>query len=84
MTVIATKKKEAVTTLTRAESFTNIVLQRECKALELFGPSVQFLVVPQPSDEAPCVMKGTIPPGAFVPVHSHLGVESFFVLSGGR
>jgi len=69
-------------TLTRTESFTNIVVERDREALEVFGPSVQFLVAPQPSDEAPCVMRGTIPPGLSVPIHSHAGIEAFFVLSG--
>ena len=67
--------------LTRTESFTRIAVERDCEALEVFGPSVQFLVAPQPSDEAPCVMKGTIPPGVSVPMHSHHGIEAFFVLS---
>jgi len=48
----------------------------------LFGPSVQFLVAPQQSDEAPCVIKGTIPPGVSVPIHRHPNVEACFVLSG--
>jgi Cupin domain len=29
-----------------------------------------------------CVMKGTIPAGGSVPLHSHLDPESFFVISG--
>jgi quercetin dioxygenase-like cupin family protein len=68
--------------LTRTESFTNIAIEDDREALDVFGPSVQFLVAPQPSDEAPCVIKGTIPPGVSVPIHSHPGIEAFFVLSG--
>jgi hypothetical protein len=64
------------------ESFTNIVLERDREALELFGPSVQSLIAPQSSDEAPCVMKGTIPPGVSVSMHSHPEIDAFFVLSG--
>jgi quercetin dioxygenase-like cupin family protein len=74
--------EEAMNTPTKTESFANIVVERDREALEVFGPSVQFLVAPQPSDEAPCVMKGTIPPGVSVPMHSHPGIEAFFVLSG--
>jgi hypothetical protein len=72
--------EEAMNTPTKTESFANIVVERDREALEVFGPSVQFLVAPQPSDEAPCVMKGTIPPGVSVPMHSHPGIEasSFF------
>ena len=82
LTHTTTEEKEAMNTLTRTESFTNIVVERDREALEVFGPSVQFLVAPQPSDEAPCVMKGTIPPGVSVPMHSHAGIEAFIVLSG--
>lgn len=82
LTHATTGEKEAMNTLTRTESFTNIVVERDREALEVFGPSVQFLVAPQPSDEAPCVMRGTIPPGVSVPIHSHAGIEAFFVLSG--
>jgi hypothetical protein len=49
---------------------------------EVFGPTLQFLVLPNSSDDAPCVLKGTIPPGVSVPIHSHGGMEAFFVLSG--
>jgi quercetin dioxygenase-like cupin family protein len=72
--------KEEINTFTRIESLTDIAIARE--ALEVFGPSIQFLVAPQPSDEAPCVLKGTIPSGVSVPMHSHTGIEAFFVLSG--
>lgn len=64
------------------ESFTNIVLEGDRETLEVFGPSVQFLVAPQSSDEAPCIIKGTIPPVVSVPMHRHPGIEAFFVLSG--
>jgi quercetin dioxygenase-like cupin family protein len=64
------------------DSFTHVVVERDGDAIDLFGPSFQFLVAPQPSDEAPCVIKGTIPPGGSVPIHRHPGVEACFVLSG--
>src|SRR3981189_1283767 len=68
--------------LSKTKGFTNIVLERDCETLEVFGPSAQFLIGPQSRDETPCVMKGTIPPGICVPLHSHAGIEAFFVLSG--
>jgi quercetin dioxygenase-like cupin family protein len=77
-----TKEKEVMKSLTRAEVFASIVVERDCAVLEVFGPSVQFMVAPQSRDEAPCVLKGTIPPGVCVPIHSHAGIEAFFVLSG--
>ena len=33
-------------------------------------------------EDAYCVMKGTIPSGVSVPLHSHADAESFYVLSG--
>ena len=69
-------------TCTTIDSFTHIVVERDRDAIDLFGPSFQFLVAPQPSDEAPCVIKGTIPPGGSVPIHRHSGVGACFVLSG--
>src|SRR6266478_6631185 len=69
-------------TRTTTQAFTHIVVERDREALDLFGPSVQFLVAPQPSDEAPCVIKGTIPPGDSVPIHRHPNVEACLVLSG--
>jgi quercetin dioxygenase-like cupin family protein len=67
-------------TLGRTASISNLLVERE--ALEVFGPEVQFIVLPQPGDETPCVIKGTIPPGVSVPIHSHPGIEAFYVLSG--
>jgi quercetin dioxygenase-like cupin family protein len=34
------------------------------------------------SEDAYCVMRGTIPPGVSVPLHSHEDAESFYLLSG--
>jgi hypothetical protein len=38
-------------------------------ALDVMGPTIEFLV--PPADGEPCVMRGTIPSGAAVPLHSH-------------
>ena len=65
-----------------AQLFTNIATRRDSEELDVFGPSVQFLVAPQSGDDAPCILKGVIPPGVSVPVHRHEGIEAFFVLSG--
>ncbi|MGH9629214.1 MAG: cupin domain-containing protein [Bryobacteraceae bacterium] len=51
-------------------------------ALDLFGPTVEFLTSPEDPDAVYCVMRGTIPAGASVPLHSHADVESFYLLSG--
>jgi PhnB protein len=50
--------------------------------LDLLGPTVEFLTLPSEADAVYCVMKGTVPPGVSVPLHSHPDDESFFILSG--
>lgn len=35
-----------------------------------------------PTEDAYCVMRGTIPAGGGVPLHSHTDAESFYVISG--
>jgi quercetin dioxygenase-like cupin family protein len=50
--------------------------------LDVLGPTVEFLVLPSESEDRYCVLKGTIPAGVSVPLHSHRDDESFFLLSG--
>jgi quercetin dioxygenase-like cupin family protein len=50
--------------------------------LDVLGPTVEFLVLPSECEGGYCVIKGTIPPGISVPLHSHPDDESFFLLSG--
>ena len=50
--------------------------------LDVFGPTVEFLTLPEEPDTDYCAMIGTIPPGVSVPLHSHPDPESFYVLSG--
>jgi quercetin dioxygenase-like cupin family protein len=52
------------------------------KVLELFGPTVEFLTSPQDAQNDFCVLRGTISPGAFVPLHSHPDTEDFLIISG--
>jgi quercetin dioxygenase-like cupin family protein len=54
----------------------------EAERIDLFGPSIQFLTVVPETGEGYCLMKGTLPPGATVPLHTHLDRETFYVLSG--
>jgi quercetin dioxygenase-like cupin family protein len=58
----------------------HVVDETRTEVLDLMGPVVQFLT--PPDEEAPCVMRGTIPPGAWVPLHSHPDSETFAMLSG--
>ena len=46
--------------------------------LDVLGPTVEFLVLPSESTAGYCIMKGTIPPGVSVPLHSHPDDEIFF------
>ena len=50
--------------------------------LDILGPTVEFLTSPAAAHGDFCVMRGTIPPGVAVPLHSHDATEVFFVLSG--
>ena len=77
-----TEKQHIMANLGKAGPSTHLVIESDCETLDVFGPSVQFLVAPQGSDEALCVIKGTIPPGGSVPIHSHQAIEVFYVLSG--
>ena len=44
-------------------------------------PSIQFLTSPDDAS-APCVMRGTGPPGVAIPMHSHADPETFMAVSG--
>ena len=63
-------------------SFPCVDRKRDWGVLKVLGASIQFLVGPQQDEDAPCILKRTIPPGISVPMHSHDFVEVFFVLSG--
>jgi quercetin dioxygenase-like cupin family protein len=41
---------------------------------------MEFLV--EPSDAEFCSLRGTIPPGAVIPMHSHADMEDFVVMKG--
>jgi len=45
--------------------------------VDLFGPSVEFLTPPGVTQEAYCVLRGVIPRGVSVPLHSHADIEDF-------
>jgi quercetin dioxygenase-like cupin family protein len=50
--------------------------------VDLFGPTVEFLTSPQEASIDFCVLRGVIPPGVSVPLHSHHDTEDFLVISG--
>ena len=79
---MTTKKEKVIVSSVQSEQSTRLVASSDCETLDVLGPSVQFLVAPQESDEAPCVIQGTIPPGVSVPIHRHPAIEAFYVVSG--
>ena len=52
------------------------------ETINVLGPTIQFITPPDGGGDAPCVMRGTIPAGVVVPLHSHPDPETFFMLSG--
>jgi mannose-6-phosphate isomerase-like protein (cupin superfamily) len=50
--------------------------------VEYFGPTLEFLTSPDDSQNDFCLLKGTMPPGTFVPFHSHPDTEDFVIISG--
>jgi hypothetical protein len=46
------------------------------KTIDVLGPTIQFLTPLDEGDDAPCLMRGTIPPGVAVPLHSHADLET--------
>jgi len=61
-------------------SFPNKVDDTEI--FDLFGPRIQFLTPLSDSDGDYCLIRGTLPAGAVVPLHSHTERETFHVLEG--
>jgi quercetin dioxygenase-like cupin family protein len=53
-----------------------------CETLDLFGPSIQFLTPLSDRDDSYCLIKGTVPAGVVVPIHSHAERETFYVIEG--
>jgi quercetin dioxygenase-like cupin family protein len=60
----------------------HLVDLRSLEAIDVLGPTIQYVTPPEGPDSAPCIMRGTIPPGGAVPLHSHADPETFIVISG--
>ena len=48
----------------------------------VLGVLLQFLSTPEQSNDQISVMRGTVPPGVVIPLHSHADPEIFYVLNG--
>jgi quercetin dioxygenase-like cupin family protein len=63
-------------------TFDRLVDGTSRKVWDVLGPTVEFLIPPDDPDAHFCVMRGVVPPGVTVPVHSHDDPEDFFFLAG--
>jgi quercetin dioxygenase-like cupin family protein len=50
--------------------------------LDMLGPRIQFMTALSDNDNDYCLIKGSVPPGVVVPLHSHPERESFYALEG--
>lgn len=66
----------------RHERTARLVYARSSETLDVMGPTIQLLTEPEQDDSSPCIMRGMIPPGGFVALHSHPDPETFVALSG--
>jgi quercetin dioxygenase-like cupin family protein len=57
-------------------------LPSETRAVDVLGPTIEFLTSLSELGAVYCVLRGTLPPGVAVPLHSHADPESFFQLAG--
>jgi quercetin dioxygenase-like cupin family protein len=50
--------------------------------LDVLGPTLTMITPADARDDAPCVMRGTIPPGFAIPLHSHPDPETYLAVEG--
>ena len=65
-----------------AQHTARLVLVRGTEVVEVLGPTIEFLTAPETDDASPCIMRGTVPSGVFVPLHSHADPETCILVSG--
>jgi quercetin dioxygenase-like cupin family protein len=77
------KGKKQMTSLPDiGEIFTQLPEGSATDALDVFGPTVEFISFSNDDHNQICVMRGVVPPGVTVPLHSHADFEDFFIVSG--
>ena len=67
--------------ITNEEQIAHRIDPDRIEIINVLGPTIQFLTSPEDT-RAPCVMRGTIPPGGAVAMHSHADPETFMAISG--
>lgn len=50
--------------------------------VDVLGPRIQFLTALSDNDDDYCLIRGIVPAGVVVPIHSHAERETFYVLEG--
>ncbi len=68
--------------MSATDPLAHLVGEDEIKRFGVLGPVVEILTPLDTGDGAPCAIRGTIPPGGVVPLHSHPEPETFIALSG--
>lgn len=56
--------------------------RNEQQTFIVLGVLLQFLCTPEQINDQISVMRGTVPPGVVIPLHSHADPEIFYVLNG--
>jgi quercetin dioxygenase-like cupin family protein len=73
-------QKKAARQVLPAQRAAHRVEQTAVERLNILGPTVEFLIAP-PDEDGSCLLRGTIPPGVVVPLHSHDDFETFIPLT---
>lgn len=66
----------------RTQPVARLVDPRAVETLDVLGATARLITAPAEDDGAPCIIRGTIPPGTVVPLHSHADPETFLAISG--
>jgi quercetin dioxygenase-like cupin family protein len=54
----------------------------DVEVFDMLGPTFRYVTPLSDADGGYCVLKGTVPPGVVVPIHSHAARETFYILAG--
>ena len=65
-----------------SETKTGTSSRAEEQTLIVLGVLLQFLTTPEQINDQISVMRGTVPSGVVIPLHSHADPEIFYVLNG--
>jgi quercetin dioxygenase-like cupin family protein len=68
--------------MSHTASSAHLVDPRTVETINVLGPTAQYLTSPDDGEHAPFIMRGTIPAGGAVPLHSHADPETFLAIAG--